>query len=301
VTTSVLYIGGLGRSGSTILDILLGEVEGVAAIGEVRHLWERGLRDDALCACGARFGSCEFWREVGARAFGGWSHVDPGETIALARAVDRHRSLPGLLAHRPRRHAAAMEYGRILGRLFSAVAATSGARLVVDSSKDPPHGFVLRTVDALDLHAVHLVRDSRGVAYSWTKVFARPDATGDDTMMTRMSPAQTAVMWVDANALMEVFARCAPTLRLRYEDFVTDPDGSLGRVLNGTGIDSAKRTPGRIHHAIAGNPLRFRADRGPLRVDEEWRRQLSPSSRRLVTAITAPMLWRYGYSLETGC
>ena len=39
----VLFIGGLGRSGSTLIEKLLNELPGMVAVGELVHLWERGL------------------------------------------------------------------------------------------------------------------------------------------------------------------------------------------------------------------------------------------------------------------
>ena len=39
----VLYIAGSGRSGSTILDRTLGQVDGFFSAGELCNLWGRGL------------------------------------------------------------------------------------------------------------------------------------------------------------------------------------------------------------------------------------------------------------------
>ena len=41
----VLLLAGSGRSGSTVLANLLGSVEGAFSGGELRYLWERGLRE----------------------------------------------------------------------------------------------------------------------------------------------------------------------------------------------------------------------------------------------------------------
>ena len=120
-------------------------------------------------------------------------------------------------------------------------------------------------------------------------------------MMTRMSPTRTALMWLDANALLEVLGRSVPTVRVRYEDMVDDPGLWVGRVLASTGVDPTVRGGLAVHHAVGGNPVRFRPDRGLLRVDREWRQKLSPRARRTVTSLTAPMLWRYGYSLDARC
>ncbi len=297
----MLFISGLGRSGSTLLELLLGDIPGVVSIGEVNHLWQRGLRDNDLCECGAPFHQCPFWRDVGDHAFGGWSRVDPAAAIATARAADRHRQLTQTVWARSRRRSALERYGTMLRRLFDAVHTVSGAQLIVDSSKDPPHGFVLRSVPGLDVRAVHLVRDSRGVAFSWLKVVARPGAAAGEHM-TRMSAVRSGLMWIDANLLTETLGRLGvPLVRVRYEDLAADPLGELRRVAAHAGIDppalepSARPTPERPRHGIGGNPIRFRDETVTVRVDDAWVGRMRPADRRVVTALTAVLLHRYGY------
>ncbi|WP_426508005.1 hypothetical protein ACPPVO_56650 [Dactylosporangium sp. McL0621] len=90
----VLFLGGLGRSGTTLLERLLGELPGVVPLGEVVHLWERDIAGDERCACGDHFSECGFWQAVGEKAFGGWRHVDvwrvlPCVTPSSARGTSR--------------------------------------------------------------------------------------------------------------------------------------------------------------------------------------------------------------------
>ena len=47
----VLFIIGRGRSGSTILDNLLGQQEGYLSLGQVNGVWGKSLRGE-LCGCG---------------------------------------------------------------------------------------------------------------------------------------------------------------------------------------------------------------------------------------------------------
>src|SRR5437870_4438917 len=93
----VLYIGGCGRSGSTLLDRMLGQVPGVCSLGELTHLW-RGLLDNAECGCGAPIRDCPFWRAVGECAFGGWQALDAVEMVRLQRSVLRQRYVPFMVA-----------------------------------------------------------------------------------------------------------------------------------------------------------------------------------------------------------
>ena len=46
---------------------------------------------------------------------------------------------------------------------------------MVDASKHASHAFLVRRLRGVDLRLVHLVRDSRGVAFSWTKRMRRAE------------------------------------------------------------------------------------------------------------------------------
>jgi hypothetical protein len=305
--TRVLYIGGLGRSGSTLLDRILGRLDGVCSVGELVHLWERGLRQDHRCGCGRAFSGCPFWRRVGERAFGGWHTLDVDEVLALKGSVDRNRYLPLMvLPGLSRSHRARQDrYLALLARLYAAVAEVSGRRLLVDASKHASHAFLVRRLPGVDLRLVHLVRDSRGVAFSWTKRTRRAEVAAGDALMATESPLRLSGRYLGYNLLFHLLGRLGvPGLRLRYESLVRDPAGELARVLALAGRPPAAGELGFVGdgwvelapgHALAGNPMRFRSGRVPLAVDEEWRGRLRRRHRLLTLASTWPLLLRYGY------
>ncbi len=172
----VLFLAGFGRSGTTLLERVLGELPGVQPLGEVIHLWRRGLVDDERCGCGEPFSRCVFWNAVGARAFGGWQNVDLARVEVVKSDADRLRRVPRLIV--AGRRGAAPETARDLaalhGRVYDAAAAVAGAEVVIDSSKHSSLAHCLRLDPAIDLRVVHVIRDSRGVAYSWTKSSSAP-------------------------------------------------------------------------------------------------------------------------------
>ncbi len=92
----VLYLGGLGRSGSTLIERLIGQLPGVCPVGELVHLWERGITAGERCGCGEPFRECPFWQQVGKAAFGGWDEVEVSRVAALRARVDRNRFIPAL-------------------------------------------------------------------------------------------------------------------------------------------------------------------------------------------------------------
>jgi hypothetical protein len=306
-SVKVLYIGGLGRSGSTLLDRMLGQIPGYFSAGEVRDLWQRGLRENALCGCGIPFRECEVWTQVGKEAFGGWDQIDPAEVQSLGRAVDRHGLIPLILAPRawPPFRSKLDRYARFLAPLYRAINEVAGSRVVVDSSKAPSTAFLLRRVPGLDLRLIHLVRDSRGVAYSWTKRVVRPDMLNRDAEMHRYPPTRMALRWLSRNGMMELLGRLGHAeIRVTYEELVSAPRVQLERILIGLGepvlpgaLDfiSDGQIDLRPNHTVMGNPIRMETGPVRLRIDEQWRTSMDPRQVGMVTFLTRPLLRRYGY------
>jgi hypothetical protein len=121
--------------------------------------------------------------------------------------------------------------------------------------------------------------------------------------MARFPVTRTALAWNLTNLAAD-FARRAGFryTRVRYEDLVRDPRKELARgaaeldlgpadlsFLDG---GAARLTPA---HTVAGNPMRFQVGTIRLRSDDEWSRAMRPLDRRLVTALSMPLLARYGY------
>lgn len=293
----ILYIAGWGRSGSTILDNVLGQVEGLFSTGEIRSVWDRGLIENWPCSCGVAFRDCSLWRDVFAEAFGGFDRVDARRLAAIRDRFDRPWNvfLPAGLASTE-----LSEYRSALTRLYAAVASVTGARIIVDSSKTPAYGRILQDLPDFRVDIVHLLRDPRAVAFSWQRkrLWARDGAT----YMSRFGPSRSALTWGARQIATEAIGRRASDryLRLRYEDFVAAPETSLARILSLTGGGLVPRFEGRRLalrpvHGISGNPSRF--DRGTveLKPDDEWRAGMRPADRLIVTLMTVPLLMRYRY------
>lgn len=306
MSQKVLFVGGLGRSGSTLIERLLNELPQTHAVGETVHLWERGLRDQERCGCGQIFNDCEHWAQVGAEAFGGWDQIDVQKIIDLRWSVDRSRKLPAILRARRSGNLSAdqIDYlSRFRAVLLASAKVAGGAEVLLESSKHLSTAALLSADPELDVRVLHLIRDPRGVAYSWTKEVSRPEA--DDQLMPVYKPSRTAGRWVTDNLGFErLAAEGVPTLTLRYEDFLLEPAESLARITELAGIDQPVALPfldgNRAHlttpmHSIAGNPLRFGGDDIELRLDDAWKTKLDQKSQRLVTAICAPVLGHFGY------
>ncbi|WP_010147530.1 sulfotransferase domain-containing protein [Serinicoccus profundi] len=304
--TRVLFISGVGRSGSTLIERTLGTDPRFVVLGEVTHLWERSLQMDELCGCGLPFSECPFWTEVGQRAFGGWDTLDAAQIVATRARLDRvsrtPRLLLGLGGRRYRKDV--QRYGALYAQIYRAAAEVNGADVVVDSSKQPSIPYVLTHQDALDVRILHCVRDSRAVAYSWTKTVDRPEAQVESFgTMTRYSPSKLSLVWI-AHNVSSLASRLTgqPVTTLRYEDWVRAPRAATADILRAcdlepTPVDAITDTAVTLvtNHTCSGNPLRFRTGEVRIRLDERWREDLPTSSNRLVTAMTLPLLRLFHY------
>jgi hypothetical protein len=308
-----VYIAGSGRSGSTLVERALGAIPGWVNVGELIELFRKPSVAEELCGCGQPFALCPFWSEVGSRVFGSWTSTEIARVGALQRQVSRQRYLPRLLVTGEDSATAfadtLREYGAIYDSLYRAIADVAAADVVLDASKWPGQALALQRVVAPKMSLLHLVRDPRGVAYSWTKTQVhRPHGGERDSVMATHASTETARRWAafqsEISLIRPAFER---STRLRYEDFVNDPHGRLAAVVRALGLGEYADRLDHVHrdridlppsHGVAGNPSRFEHGSVQLRADETWRTAFPARERRRVTAVTAPWLMRFGYPLR---
>lgn len=309
----VVFILGKGRSGSTLLDNVLGAVDGVFDVGELIHLWDRALSQGWRCGCGVPVPECPVWGEIlqAARDAGTpVPEVDHG--LALDREVVRYWKAPRFFSKPASRHPTGWreldEWAEISGGLYRAIARVTGSDVIVDASKIPVYPPAFGLVPGIDPYIVQLVRDPRAVAYSWMRRRRMIDRD-ESSEMPRHGAVYSGATWTVHNLMAEaVRRRLGPerSLLLRYEDLVRHPRESLVRVLRLVDADDRKlplvddhtATIG-LNHSVGGNPNRL--DRGDVAFQEdvEWREGLGGPDGAIVTALSAPLLRRYGYSWST--
>jgi hypothetical protein len=298
----IIYICGYGRSGSTILDILLGNSNTIFGAGELGNLPRRVWPQDEYCACGTRVRSCGFWREVIAL----WQRDAPADMTESYRALQLRQEAgwtgrPGL------GRAARDEFARyreLTVGLYAAIGAVSGKRVIVDSTKLPARGLALAAMPEIDLRVIHLVRDGRGVAWSLLKPKVKNEAAGVEKAMPPRSVARTALRWSLANLAAErLCARvgAARSIWVRYEDLIAAPERTLAAIGALAEADLAPLAQAlaagatlRPDHQVAGNRLRMTSELS-LRLDHEWIERMPQRQTRAFQLISGGLLRRYGY------
>ncbi|HEY9825915.1 MAG TPA: sulfotransferase [Stenomitos sp.] len=305
----VLYITGWGRSGSTILGNLLGQIPDFISVGEIRHLSERGLGENRPCGCGEHFRNCSFWKSVLQDSFKSQEDYYNFAQQTLRQKFMSSQYLP--LLYLPGREKIFQkiwsQYLISLENLYNSIQLNSQSKLIVDSSKSPLYAYALSLVPSIDLYVVHLVRDPRSVAYSWMRKKSQPDK-GKDGYLPRYNPLKSSLQWSLVNASAETLKAVSPDrfLTLRYEDFVMYPHRKITEIL-----DFVKESEADIsfldnnsavlntNHTFSGNPNRLQTGLIKLKLDDEWKLKMKPLDKFLVTIQNLPQLIKYHYLEES--
>lgn len=306
----VLFIGGTGRSGSTLFLRMLGELKGYFPAGDLTQLWQRGFLDDQLCGCGENFSNCEVWGSIAKNSVPDLDREAITELQAIKERVCHTARIPQVLQPSLRSDEFSDElrrYGDAMGRVYRGIVKESGCSVIVDGSKNPGDAAVLLSSCDVDVYIVHLVRDSRGVAASWLRKKERPEIHWKKEYMSTYGWFTTSMAWNIYNGLFEYFGqRFGNYQRIRYEDLVMRPKEVLAKVIDFVGVDApldpfedgvagAGRVNLSSNHTVSGNPMRFTVGDIELREDVGWKKELTRAKKAAITTLTLPLLRRYAY------
>jgi hypothetical protein len=259
MTTGLIYVGGYGRSGSTLLERLLTRSANVIGCGEVVRLTGSSRSHENKCTCGALPKNCAIW---GPFLNTGLSH--PQLTIALMKSTsDRYRIM--------------VDSSKTAWFSMSAPFRLNG------KLKDK---FLL----------VHLVRDPRGVA--WSGLWTGDDQPKSTKVRDLVRCMYTVVGWWAANLTCELFGIAYPRryVRLRYEDLVQSYEVVVADLLERFGVVDPLLNPSddTNRHQIYGNRMRY-GSLATIKENLSWQAEMPPAFQRTVEILSYFLRRRYGY------
>ena len=271
-TVPVVYILGAGHSGSTLLAMLLGSHPEICTIGEVKWL---GVGDPATyqCSCGQSLAECVFWTRLAnelracdppVQLFGGPSDIRrPPSTYQrwLLRPLHRWQVIEGLcdlgLALSPSWHGHVRRVRAFTSAVSRGVCRVSNRRVFVDSSKAGQQFKCLLKNPELDVRAIRLVRDVRGVALKLPQSGRIADP--------RRCACVAAEQRRGVGGGRAVGRR--PLVRLRYKDLCRDAATTLKLLFAFIGVDATHSITSlepNAQHILGNDRMRLDVGQDPI-------------------------------------
>jgi hypothetical protein len=298
-----VYVMGRGHSGSTILDILLGNAAAIESVGELVAGFANAHH---VCSCGATVGDCTFWGRVRAEVES--AGIDYWALARASRKQAHVSQLPAVALARPGFKPELDQLAHGTAVLADAIRSAVGKPHLLDSGKEPTRAlFLLKFLP--EARVIHLVRDPRGVLATCYRRIAR----GEPMLFLRRHYRANAPLflllqaasWTVGNLIGEAIAWAVPgrVLRLRYEDLRDCPAETvrwlgteLGLPLGDVAERLARGEEFTVGHNVGGNSIRHQES---VRFDPgRGRRHGSlPNSIAVALLLCWPLMPRYGYRL----
>lgn len=294
----LVYLLSTGRSGSTLLDVLLGAQPECWTLGEFQLL-DIGVGRQIPCGCQSPLGQCDFWGPILERVRRSMSFP-----IGYFRSgrhpkgkVVRWSLLPSILTGGPlpTQRSVAEAYATSNLRALEEAKEAAEERQenvswLIDASKDPYRLLWLQASGHFDIRVIHLVRRPEGFVANMMRS-SGVAGTG--------SAIKYAGRWLIDNligvALLWRMFWPDAVKRISYEDLASDPERTLGEICSwldvsfDAGLTQATRYD--VNHGVAGNRPRW--EDLPVIFEENWRATMPPLQQRLISWVTAPLagLW----------
>lgn len=266
--TKLVYIGGYGHSGSTLLEYLMAGSPAVLACGEVVSCIRE--RKKKRCSCGRAANECPVW---GFLRSPNWA------------PIRTHVQLVYALLQK-------------VGGQYAAIVDSS--KTAWGSSSSP---FRLKRKFGSDFLLVHLTRHPMGACWSVLKRSDRKaKKEGRKPYPYVLRCSWTVLGWSVANLSCELFGLIYPRnyVRLRYEDLVRSPAKVLHslfeKVLPDISWSFEDASTRHNRHQLYGNTVRYRPPAiEDVKEDLKWKTEMPREYSRVVLALSYLLRVRYGY------
>lgn len=251
----IIYIAGDGRSGSTLLDAILSNIEGSISVGECNRYWVRYPENESHCACASLMQDCSLWSKVEARLkaqFPDYDAVSFEKKVKELQYYKNFKNIPSLI-----QKGGWLHFTAVVKAFYTAIAEISESSCIIDSSKSMPWGYLLQHLDGFDVRVIHLERNLLAVGNSWKKTIRLPEYTDREVFMPKKGNRLIAKTWLKTKLMGRTLKKQQNYTFVRYESLCNDPAKALEKIQllieESIPMKNLQLYP---NHAIGGNPMR---------------------------------------------
>lgn len=285
--STVVYIIGDNRSGSTLLDYLLSFYNNSCSLGELHQLNNYfnkdgiGIERNWECSCNKQVDKCVFWSKIldevsFSKSFktrfnfaeSNWSLVSRNVHAAnIKKALNKRDAL-----------LKGKNFAQNTWDLYHAVFKHSGKHLIIDSSKTASEAFFLNKYRRGNIKFIILEREIAAVAYSKLK---RTIENSDIYNIKAKSISQYIVgsyKILRRNRIIGEFiergSEHTVVKRIKYHNLANSPKDTIDEISSFLGIQkfdipTETNRQQKELHVLSGSPSRH--SRAPIRVDQRWK------------------------------
>ena len=283
----IIYISGVGRSGSTLIDLLLNTSKDVLALGEI--YWYHDYKNGKVeCCCGLPIDKCSYWRDIGRRDIRIESHANAREYLKVLNYL-----------YNPFCKEVRYKNRSDNTRLFRKVIDNSvrNIKYISDSSKDLTRLIELENDPGIEVYNVNIVRDGRAVANSFN---SKTQSKGKGYFVS-------LIKWVLVNKFIFRYQKIklGNRMNLSYEELCKNPQVILHKLnkylvinISTNYIDTIKTME---YHGIGTNRLAKKSNRNDfngINYDDKWKRTKSSFTKSLATMITRRFNKKWIYNMQ---
>ena len=240
---SYVYITGYGRSGSTIAELLLGEIlPDCLTFGEIRFVHNE-FHSRGICSCGEGRASCPYWGD--------------DKINQLVTAINEQ-----LDSHSPDLELVSASVSGFIQRVSEIRG--SEVAYVVDSSKNA-YGAFLRPLRLLGAYSgtkvLFIHRPFLDVMKSIYRGYNREKVESSLFRGSFSRVVRSMAVYIPSFLVNSYLQLTGRALRINYRDLIEDCPGTAKRILDYLGADTvrlgdnAKVVTGNNSHLISGNRL----------------------------------------------
>lgn len=298
-----IYITGRGRSGSTVIDAMIGNSKSIESVGELVS----GMgRVNTMCSCGQRMKECNYWtsvqKEYESRTAKDWDMFEK-DTVKSGHVKYFLGTLIGN-----------SEFYNDLVKdteLFTQVLLEkAGKNAILDSSKNPNRALFLAKFYA-DSKIIHLVKHPDGVAASKYKFIKRGKGykfmrrTYRNPKLAALYMTVEAISWLIGNSMIGLIKLIKPkkVMLVKYEDFGTQPEIIFQKLSEFLEIDLSEVRDAVINghpltfgHTIGGNGVR-NEESFVFNITKGKKRPMPTFYKALIRIFCWPLMLLYGYKI----
>lgn len=272
----VVFILGSGHCGSTLLDLLLSSHKKVCGVGEL-HKLKGYIENGNVCTCHKAINNCSLWSDI----------IQDFDTDPVLK-VDRDK-IDFLLNNRTFTYvdnSTQIDKETYISEhehIYQAIVDATECEIIVDSSKKVNRVELLKESNIIDPVVIHLVRDGRGVLWSYKKKYS--------------NTISFIWKWIAENMKTEIIRQRnnLDSILVRYKDLASDTETELQKILKFIGLQynpSILQFRDKEQHQVGGNRMRLKSG-SEIKEDTEWKERLSLSDKMLFWLLAGWLQIRY--------